>query len=309
MAINRVVKAALKAISYNDIDIKKNYLLHRNFVNLAHRGYPRAVANAWDCMVDAVSHSIPIRIFSPDEGTDHPVLIFFHGGGWVTGNIDSYSKVCVNMARMTGHKVVSVDYRLAPEHPFPAGLEDCYNVAKLFISNSAINSREVAIIGDSAGGNLAAALSLLARDRKEFHVKKQILIYPATYNDHSDTSPFKSVQDNGTEYLLTSKRIRDYMDLYMSGEGDVHNPYFAPMLAEDLTNQPDTLIITAEFCPLRDEGEYYGKRLRAAGNNTEIYRVKDALHGFFTLPPAFPQVKLSYEVINSFLGVRGEVIE
>jgi len=309
MAINRVVKAALKAISYNDIDIKKNYLLHRNFVNLAHRGYPRAVANAWDCMVDAVSHNIPIRIFSPDEGTDHPVLIFFHGGGWVTGNIDSYSKVCANMVRMTGHKVVSVDYRLAPEHPFPAGLEDCYNVAKLFIKNSAINSREVSIIGDSAGGNLAAALSLLARDRKEFHVKKQILIYPATYNDHSDTSPFKSVQDNGTEYLLTSKRIRDYMDLYMSGEEDVHNFYFAPMLAEDLTNQPDTLIITAEFCPLRDEGEYYGKRLRTAGNNTEIFRVKDALHGFFTLPPAFPQVKLSYEVINSFLGVRGEVIE
>ncbi len=309
MAINRVVKAALKAISYNDIDIKKNYLLHRNFVNLAHRGYPRAVANTWDCMVDADSHSIPIRIFSPDEGTDHPVLIFFHGGGWVTGNIDSYSKVCANMARMTGHKVVSVDYRLAPEHPFPAGLEDCYKVAKLFINNSAVNSREVAVIGDSAGGNLAAALSLMARDRKEFYVKKQILIYPATYNDHSDTSPFKSVQENGTEYLLTSKRIRDYMDLYMSGEEDFHNPYSAPMLAEDLTNQPDTLIITAEFCPLRDEGEYYGKRLRAAGNNTEIYRVKDALHGFFTLPPAFPQVKLSYEVINSFLGVRGEVIE
>lgn len=302
MAINKVVKAALKAISYKDIDVKKNYMLHRNFVNLTHRHYLKPFFNTWDCAVGSDSHSIPVRIYSPEEEGDYPVLLFFHGGGWVTGNIDSYSKSCANMAKMTNHKVVSVDYRLAPEHPFPAGLEDCYEVAKAFITNKNINNREVTIIGDSAGGNLAAALSLLARDRKEFSVKRQILIYPATYNDHSETSPYKSVHDNGTDYLLTSKRICDYMDLYKSKSEDKYSQYFAPLLANDLANQPDTLIITAEFCPLRDEGEHYGKRLREAGNNVDIFRVKDALHGFFTLPPRFPQLKLTYEIINAFLG-------
>lgn len=301
MAINKVVKAALKAISYNDIDVKKNYLLHRNFVNLTHRHYLKPFFNTWDCAVGSENHSIPVRIYSPEEEGDYPVLLFFHGGGWVTGNIDSYSKVCANMAKMTNHKVVSVDYRLAPEYPFPLGLEDCYQVAKAFITNKEINNKNVTLIGDSAGGNLAAALSLMARDRKEFLINKQILIYPATYNDHSKTSPYQSVHDNGTDYLLTSKRICDYMDLYKSKNEDIYNQYFAPLLAEDLTCQPDTLIITAEFCPLRDEGEHYGKRLREAGNNVDIFRVKDSLHGFFTLPPRFPQLKLCYEIINSFL--------
>lgn len=312
MAINKVVRAALRAISYKDIDVKKNLMLHRNFVNLTHRHYLKPFFNAWDCSVESENYTIPVRIYSPEEEGNYPVLLFFHGGGWVSGNIDSYSKVCANMAKMTGHKVVSVDYRLAPEHPFPAGLEDCYQVAKTFITNKEINDNEVTLIGDSAGGNLAAALSLLARDKKEFRVKKQILIYPATYNDHSESSPFQSVHENGTDFLLTSKRICDYMDLYKSKDEDIHSPYFSPLLAEDLTNQPDTLIITAEFCPLRDEGEYYGKKLRDAGNHVDIFRMKDALHGFFTLPPMFPQVRLCYDIINNFLSgneVRGEIIE
>lgn len=301
MAINKVVRAALKAISYKDIDVKKNYMLHRNIVNLAHRHYLKPLFNTFDCTVGSNNRSIPVRIYCPQEEDDYPVLLFFHGGGWVTGNIDSYSKVCANMARMTNHKVVSVDYRLAPENPFPAALEDCYEVAKAFINNKVINNKEVTLIGDSAGGNLAAAVSLLARDRKEFEVKRQILIYPATYNDHSESSPFQSVHENGKDYLLTSKRVCDYLDLYKSKDDDLNNPYFAPLLSKDLTNQPDTLIITAEFCPLRDEGEKFGKLLRESGNNVEILRLKDALHGFFTLPPRFPQVKLCYDIINNFL--------
>ena len=302
MTINKVARAALRAISYNDIDIKKNLLLHRNFVNLTHRHYLKPLSNTWDFLMESENHTIPVRIYSPEEEGNYPVLLFFHGGGWVTGNIDSYSKVCANMAKMTGHKVVSVDYRLAPEHPFPAGLEDCYQVAKSLIVNKGVNAKSITIIGDSAGGNLAAAVSLLARERKEFEIKRQILIYPAAYNNHSQTSPFTSVHENGTEYLLTSKKICDYMDLYISKDEDRYSQYFAPLLAKDLTNQPDTLIITAEFCPLRDEGEQYGKVLREAGNNVNIYRMKDGLHGFFTLPSRFPQVKLCYEIINRFLA-------
>lgn len=301
MAINKVVRAALKALSYNEYDIKENLHLHRNFVNLTRRHILRPLYKTWDYKIGSKNYNIPVRVFSPEKETDCPVLLFFHGGGWVAGNIDSYNKVCTNMARLTNHKVVSVDYRLAPENPFPAGLEDCYEAAKTFILNKVINEKEVTLIGDSAGGNLAAALSLLARDRKEFSVNKQILIYPATYNDHTDNSPFKSVEENGTDYLLTSKRIRDYMDLYKSKDEDIYSPYFAPLLAEDLWPQPKTLIITAEYCPLRDEGEEYGRKLREAGNYAEIYRIKDSLHGFFALPPRFPQVKLCYEVINRFL--------
>lgn len=301
MAINKVVRAALKALSYKEFDIKENLNMHRNFVNLTHRQIIKPSLKTWDFKLASKDHNIPIRIYSPEEDGPYPVLLFFHGGGWVTGNIDSYNRVCSNMVRLTNHKVVSVDYRLAPENPFPAGLEDCYAAAKAFITNINLNQSPLTLIGDSAGGNLAAALSLLARDRKEFKVNKQILIYPSTYNDHTDNSPFKSLSENGKDYLLTSKRIRDYMELYKSRDEDISSPYFAPLLSKDLSNQPKTLIITGEYCPLRDEGEEYGRKLREAGNYAEIYRIKDALHGFFALPTRFPQVKLSYEIINRFL--------
>lgn len=302
MAINKVVKTALKALSYKDIDVKKNYILKRNLVNLAHRHYLKPFYKTWDHEIYLNDHIIPVRIFSPQDVGNYPVLLFFHGGGWVTGNIDSYNKVCTNMARLTNHIVVSVDYRLAPEHPFPAALEDCYEVARiLFLNEKLLNAKSITIIGDSAGGNLAAALSLMARDRKEFNIERQILIYPSTYNDHSDTSPFSSIHENGSDYLLTSKRICDYIKLYMKSEEDLNNPYFAPLLSSDLSNQPKTLIITAEYDPLRDEGEEYGRKLREANNKVDIYRIKDSLHGFFALPPRFPQVKLCYEIINRFL--------
>ncbi|WP_326907346.1 alpha/beta hydrolase [Sedimentibacter sp. MB31-C6] len=301
MAINKVVMAALKAISYRDIDVKENYKMHRNFVNITRKHYLKPFYKTRDDEVYTDNYKIPVRIFSPEEEGNYPCLLFFHGGGWVTGNIDSYNKVCTNMSKLTCHNVISVDYRLAPEYPFPAALEDCYEVAKNLLKNKGSKYKDITIIGDSAGGNLAAALSLLARDKKEFKISRQILIYPSTYNDHSGTSPFPSIHENGTDYLLTSKRISDYTQLYISNKNDLRNPYFAPLLAEDLTNQPKTLIITAEYCPLRDEGEAYGKRLREAGNYTEIYRIKDGLHGFFALPPRFPQVKLCYDIINRFL--------
>ena len=164
-----------------------------------------------------------------------------------------------------------------------------------------VDPDDITRIGDSAGGNLAAVVSLMARDRGEFMPKRQILLYPSTYNDHSEQSPFASIRDFGTDFLLTSKRIQSVIELYRSSDDDLCNPYFAPLLAPDLSRQPRTLIITAEYCPLRDEGEAYGEKLRAAGNEVEIVRVPDALHGYMMMPPRFEYVLQTYRLINGFL--------
>lgn len=304
MAINRVTRAALKAISILEPDIKKTYKMERQLELLAAwlRGKPKDY-KMWDREVHSGDNIIPVRLFVPDgEGPFH-LLLFFHGGGWVTGGIENYTGVCADLAKATNCTIASVDYRLAPEHKFPAAPEDCYAVAREFFLGRVpdVNPDGITLIGDSAGGNLAATVSLMARDRGEFLPKRQILIYPSTYNDHSEQSPFPSIRDNGTDYLLTSKRIQSAIELYRGSEEDLGNPYFAPLLASDLSRQPQTLLITAEFCPLRDEGEAYGEKLRAAGNEVEIIRVKDALHAYMMLPPRFEHVQQTYKIINGFL--------
>lgn len=305
MAISKAMRAALSALSYPEIDVKRTYPLERELKKLTSRRIRKPdLYRVWEHEVPSGDHTVPVRIFTPSEDTLRPVLLFFHGGGWVTGNIDSYDGVCADMAALTRRVVVSVDYQLAPEHPFPAGLEDCYAAAReLFLRGSSLcpDPREIVLIGDSAGGNLAAALSLLARDRGEFLPTRQILIYPAVGNDYSESSPFPSVHDNGSGYLLTTRRIRDYMALYRSSEADLTNPYFAPLTASDLSRQPDTLIITAEYCPLRDEAEAYGERLRAAGSRVQTVRMPDALHGYFSLPAEFKPVRQTYDIINRYL--------
>ena len=160
---------------------------------------------------------------------------------------------------------------------------------------------DITLIGDSAGGNLAAALSIMARDRGEFMPKRQILIYPAVNNDYSEKSLFSSVRENGQDYLLTAGKLKDYINLYAGSEEDKLNPYFAPILEKDLSGQPDTLILTSEFDPLRDEGEAYGRRLAEAGNRVEVHRIKDALHGYFALGIRSLHVQESFEYINHFL--------
>lgn len=304
MAISRYMKAVLRAISYREPDEKIFYKVHRKLLSIVNRNYIRPFYKIWDHQIPRGDHQIPIRIYSPKVTGHYPVLLFFHGGGWVTGDINSYDRVCTNLARHTNCTVVSVDYRLAPEYRFPTAVEDCYAAAKEIFTHPhllGVSSNQITLIGDSAGGNLAAAVSLLAAQRKEFFPKQQILIYPATYYDHTPSSPFPSIVENGTDYLLTSKRVQEYMELYMSCEEDLNNPLFAPLLADDLKGQPRTLVITAEFDPLRDEGEAYAKRLKEAGNEVYLHRVRDALHGYFSLGPHFRHVKQTYCYINQFI--------
>lgn len=306
--MNNLKKIALKILSIPHISLKKYYKQYRKLLNILNPP-SEPIYKMLDHKIMVEDREIPVRVFIPKANPLPKVLIFFHGGGWVTGNIDSYTNVCANMANQTNHIVISVDYRLAPENPFPAGLEDCYYVTKEVFSNPEIlkcKQEDITLIGDSAGSNLAAVVSLMARDRGEFLPSKQILIYPATNYDHSENSPYSSVKENGADYIMTSKRIQDYMDLYIQNEEDRLSPYVAPLLAEDLSNQPKTLIITAEFDPLRDEGEAYGIKLKQFGNDVKIYRMKDALHGFISNPLSSDDIDKCYEIINLFLKDKND---
>lgn len=310
MAFGNTAKKILKALSFDGIEVEAS----RHLADLKRLDPMKIFYKKIDEKIYNGSHEVPVRIFFPDEkayegrapGT-RGVLLFLHGGGWVTESIDNYERICARMADATDHFVVAVDYRLAPEYKFPVGLEDCYAAAKAIFTNRFllnVDPENITLIGDSAGGNLAAALSLMAKDRREFLPKRQILIYPATYNDYSENSPFRSMQENGTDYLLTRGKLQDYLDLYAGSDTDRSNPYFAPLLAEDLSGQPDTLILTAEYDPLRDEGEAYGRRLLEAGNRVWMHRIPGALHGYFALGIKHLHVQESFEFINAFL--KGE---
>ena len=292
MAINKSMRRVLKALSFDGIEVEAS----RHLANLKAIDPMKIFYKTIDYKIYNGDHQIPVRIFLPGEKMedDLPALLFFHGGGWVTESIDNYERICA---------------RLAPEYPFPTGFYDCYMAAKAMFTNRFILNTDpdkITLIGDSAGGNLAAAVSLMARDQGEFLPKRQILIYPAVNNDYSENSPYLSVRRYGTEYLLTAGKMRDYINFYASAEEDKRSKYLAPLMETDYSNQPDTLILTAECDPLRDEGEEYGRRLKVAGNQVEIHRIQDALHGFFALGVKYYHVQESFAIINRFLDSYGQ---
>lgn len=306
MAINKVFQAALKALSYPDLDFKKNYGMARKFEGTIYKEYAGDDVEKQDHFFDFEERKIRVRSYRAKSAEEKRILIFIHGGGWVLGSVDTYDDTCAELSKATNSTVLSIDYSLSPEVKFPVALEECYKLIKdIFLMNEVLyrEKAEITLIGDSAGGNLVAALSMMFRDRGEFSVAKQILIYPVTYYTHNPAlSPFDSVRSNGENYLLTAKRLCDYTEMYVNQEENLENPYLAPLLAKDFSNLPDTLLITAEYDPLRDEGESFGVKLKDAGNYVEMYRVEDTLHGFFHLPPKFSYVQTVYQYINHFLN-------
>ena len=310
--ISKTMQTILHALSYGNIEVEAS----RRLADIKRLDAMRIFVKKLDTKVYNGTYEVPVRLYFPSEeaisgkpveGEKYPVLLFFHGGGWVTESVENYDRVCSRMAQSTGHIVMSVEYRLAPEYRFPVPLEDCYAAAKALYTGHLVlpaDPDRITIIGDSAGGNLAAAVCLKARDTGEFIPKKQILIYPALSNCYTEGSPYKSIQENGEGYLLTAVKMEDYLKLYESSPEDRQNPYFAPILEKDLSHMPETLILTAEFDPLRDEGEAYGKRLKEAGNRVQIHRIKDALHGYFALGIKQLHVQESFTYINEFL--KGE---
>ena len=303
------MRALLHALSYGNIEVESS----RRLADLKKLDALRIFLKILDTQIYNGDYEVPVRLYfpteedmklAPEECSQLEVLLFFHGGGWVTESVETYNRVCARMAQTTGCIVASVEYRLAPEYRFPTAFEDCYAAAKTLYTNHSIlkiHPDQITIMGDSAGGNLTAAVCLKARDTGDFTPKRQILIYPALYNCYTEESPYPSVQENGTDYLLTSVKMEDYLKLYESSPADRLNPYFAPLMTKDFSRLPRTLILTAQFDPLRDEGEDYGKKLLDAGNDVEMHRIDGAFHGFFALGIRFLHVQESFTYINAFL--------
>ena len=243
---------------------------------------PEAVAVVKNTRISGPSAQIPLRVYIPREGKILPVLAYFHGGGWVLGGLDSVDSLCRSLANAADCVVVSVDYRLAPEHKFPAAVEDAYSATK-WTANSATNfsgdPRRIAVGGDSAGGNLAAAVSLMARDKHGPPIVFQLLIYPAT-NHAFDTT---SYSDNAEGYWLSKDDMKWFWNHYLRDEEDGRNPYASPSRAADLSSLPPAFVITAEFDPLRDEGEAYAARLRECGVPVKAARYDGMIHDFVNI--------------------------
>jgi acetyl esterase len=245
-------------------------------------GQPDPVARVEDTTIPGPAGSIPVRIYTPHGDGPFPALVYCHGGGWVLGNIDTVDVPCRRLASQAQCVVVSVDYRLAPEHRFPAAAEDAYAAFRWLVANAAghhVDPDRIAVGGDSAGGNLAAVVSLMARDHGGPMPAFQLLLYPVT----DGTLDTASYRENADGYLLTRESMAWFWNHYI-GEADRTHPYASPLHADDHAGLPAAFVVTAEFDPLRDEGEAYARRLAAAGTPAQCKRYDGTIHGFCWMP-------------------------
>jgi acetyl esterase len=245
---------------------------------------------------------IPIRITFPagEEKTSNPALVYFHGGGWVVGSIATHDLMCRELANAARVAVVSVGYRLAPEHRYPAALQDAYAAIAWVAANAAsigIDPARIAVGGDSAGGNLAAAVALQARDQGGPRLAYQLLIYPIT-NDDLDTLSYLEFAQG---YMLTREAMAWYWDQYVPEPAARRDPGVAPLRAADLSGLPPALVVTAEYDVLRDEGEAYARRLEGAGVPTRLVRYEGLIHGFLRRTGLFDRAQAAMEEISAAL--------
>ena len=257
------------------------------------------VYSAEDFVVPGPAGDIAVRLYRPSD-EPVPLHVHFHGGGWVIGNLVTHDADCREICVASGCMVLAVDYRLAPEHPFPAAPEDCYAVSCWAAAHSTelgASPGRISIGGDSAGGNLAAVVALMARDRNGPEFAMQLLLYPIT--EPSMTSV--SFQENAEGYLLTKAMMTWFWDHYCPEMEKRNEPLASPLLAPDLSGLPPALVITAEFDPLRDEGEAYAKRLAEAGVDVEMRRFDGFIHAFFSLAGIIEATREAVDWVGSAL--------
>jgi len=231
---------------------------------------------------------VPVRVYEPQADELHATVAFFHGGGFVVGSLDTHDNLCRLVADRAGARVVSADYRLAPEHPFPAAVEDAYD-ATLWASNE--YDGPTAVAGDSAGGNLSAVVSLLARDRGMPEVAHQTLIYPATAYDQ----PMESRAQNSSGYFIEAANMMWFAAKYVPSDIHARNPYAFPLQECDLSDLPPAHVVTAGYDPLRDEGAEYARRLSEDGNDVVHSHYPGMIHGFLNMEAV---VDCAYDAVD-----------
>jgi acetyl esterase len=240
------------------------------------------MAHEEDRHIPGLVADIPVRIYRPKEETG-AALVYFHGGGWVLGNLDTHNNQCRSLAQASGCVVVAVDYRVAPEHRFPAAAEDAYAAATWVGEHAGaldLTAGKLAVGGESAGGNLAAVVCLMARDRGGPAIRRQWLAYPVT--DHAFDTPSYSEMDSG--FGLERETMRWFWAHYLGPDEDGSNPYASPLRAASLEGLPPAIIVTAEYDVLRDEGNAYATRLREAGVSVELRVFAGVNHAFLGMP-------------------------
>ncbi len=244
-----------------------------------------AVGKVQDLAAAGPNGPIPLRLYRPLGSSDSgvmPVLVYYHGGGFVIGDLDTHDTLCRELANRADCAVVAVDYRLGPEQRFPAAVNDCIAATRWVRDRAAelkLNASRLAVGGDSAGGNLAAVVSIDARDKGDLPIKFQLLIYPAT--DMRRTAP--SHAENGQGYLLTQETMDYFTGHYIADPAQLSDWRASPLLHPDLSKLPPALLLTAGFDPLRDEGAAYAKRLTEAGNQAGYVHFPRQIHGFLTM--------------------------
>ena len=259
-----------------------------------------------DRTIEGPAGEIPVRLYDPRESpeTTAPLVVFFHGGGFVVGSLDTHDAACRKLASETGYPVLSVDYRLAPEHPFPDGLRDCYAAVEWAAASATdltADPDHLVVAGDSAGGNLAAATALLARDRDGPRIAHQVLVYPVT----GDAAATPAYEENAEGYFLTAAESEWFRGLYLPDEIDEGNVYARPRLCRDLSGLPPATVLTAGFDPLRDDGAAYAEALAADGVPVTYHNFDGLIHGFLNMiaePAALDGAEAAYDLLASSLS-------
>jgi acetyl esterase len=259
-----------------------------------------------DAVAQASVGEIPVRIYTPAEAEAYDLLVYFHGGAFFSGGVDSHDGIARALAKETGCRVISVGYRLAPDAAYPAGLDDCYAVVRWAAENGGIlrwSGERLAVAGDSSGGNFAAAVAARAHDDGFNHVTHQILLYPSLDLDFN-VERYASLRENAHGYGLETAGLKPWNSFYFDSGADAADPLVSPIKRADLTGLPSALLITAEFDPLRDEGELYGERLKEAGVDVDIHRYEEAGHGFVQHFSWIPEFYDAFREAGDFMRRR-----
>ncbi len=259
-----------------------------------------------DVVAATSSGEVPVRIYTPVEADSYGLLVYFHGGAFFSGSLDTHDHVARSLAKETGHKVISVGYRLAPEAAFPAGLQDCYEVVRWAAGQEADlgwDGKNLAIAGDSSGGNFVAAVVAMAREDGFDRITHQILYYPSLDLDF-DLDRYPSLRENARGYGLETAGLAPFNAHYFDSGADPADHLASPIKGDDFSQLPPALILTAEYDPLRDEGELYGHKLTAAGVDATTHRYAGANHGFVVNFSWIPEYQQAFTETAEFLRRR-----